>query len=145
MFDADHPGSVIPDDIMKAVEHRAVEILREDAGHRFESDGFDMETCETAVEAIRNDGFDPDFWYTSPDVVEDAREWYAERARLETPDTGLDAAPMIAHVSPIQAPEGVVDDALYLVGEGAVVEPPIPAPSTPILVREPKGVAVVDL
>lgn len=141
-FDVD---SMIPDDIMKAIEYRSVEILRKDAGHFFKSDGFDMRTCEDAVEAIRNEWYDPAYWYTSPAIVDDVRKWYHDRTQVKTPDTGFEASPMVANVSVLQAPEGVVDESLYLVGDGAVVEPPTPKPSNPIVVREPNGVAVVDI
>lgn len=142
----DRSRSIVPPDVERAVGSVAVSTLREDAAHEFEADGFDMDTCEDAAHVVESSGFRESMWLTSPDVVDDARDWYDERTTVETPDTGLDAEPMVAHRPVLQAPEGVVAPGeMFLIGEGAVTTPPFPVPGVSIVVRNPEGVAVVHL
>jgi len=76
-------------------------------------------------------------------VVDDVRAWYDDRARRESPNTVLEPAVMVANRPVWQAPDGVVDDRMYLIGERAVVTSPLS--TARVVVREPNGVAVVRL
>jgi len=136
-------GDITPPDVRKQIDRQAVRAIRADAGHHFESDGFDMRVCEDAAEAVANEGFPESMWYTSPDVVDDVRAWYDDRARRESPNTVLEPAVMVANRPVWQAPDGVVDDRMYLIGERAVVTSPLS--TARVVVREPNGVAVVRL
>lgn len=142
--DLEHPGGVLPPDVRKSVDRQAVRAIRTNAGNHFESDGFDMDMCEDAANAVEAAGFREAIWYTSPDVVDDVREWYDEQVRCESPVGGLEPAVMVANRPVRQAPEGVFEgDEMLLIGDGAVV--PSPLPVSHVVVREPNGVAVVRL
>jgi hypothetical protein len=135
-------GDIVPPDVRKHTERQAVRAVRSDAGHRFESDGFDMETCEDAAHAVESAGFSESFWYTSPDVVDDIREWYD--GRITDDEAGFEPAVMVANRHVRQAPDGVFDrDVMLLIGDGAVV--PAPLSVSRVVVRNPDGVAVVRL
>lgn len=139
-------GEITPPDVRKQIDRQTLRIIKHDAGHRFEADGFDMKVCEDAAHAVENDGFAESLWYTSPDVVDDAREWYDERTTVETPDTGLEAAPMVANRPVRMVSEDVLPgDVMLLIGERTVVRSPVQVPTRPVGVREPAGVAVVYL
>lgn len=137
-------GGITPPDVRKHADRQAVRAIRADAGHHFESDGFDMRVCEDAAEAVAKEGFTESVWYTSPDVVDDVRAWYDDRIeRKDTDDGVLEPEVMVANRPVRQAPEGVVDDRMYLIGDEAVV--PSPLSTAHVVVRAPKGVAVVRL
>lgn len=131
--------------VAEDVGRRAVEIMDDEAAHRFESDGFDEVVARDAIDAIRNDGYTKADWYTSPDVADDIREWYTDRVRVAANEYADFAE--IAFVFPIiQARDGVIDDAMYLIGRGAVVpNTGVYATRVPIIVRNPSGIAVVDV
>lgn len=131
--------------IAKAKARTAVNIIRSNAEHTFESDGFDMRVCEDATDAIEGCGFREAFWYTSPDVVDDVREWYDDRIDVETPNV-VEPCVHVASRHVREAPEGVVEpDTMILIGIGSIGEPPEPIRGVPVIVREPSGVAVVNL
>lgn len=137
-------GGITPPDVRKQIDRQAVRAIRADAGHHFESDGFDMGVCEDAAEAVACDGYPDAGWYTSPDVVDDVRAWYDDRITVEdTDDVGLEPGVMVANRPVWKAVEGVIHDRMYLIGEGAVVRSPLS--TARVVVREPNGVAVVRL
>lgn len=139
-------SDITPPDVTAAVESTAVSIIRDEAEHEFESDGFDMVTCEDAAEAVAREGFRESFWYTSGGVVDDVREWYDDRITVDEPDVGLEPSPMVANRHLCEAPDGVVaPNEMLLIGDGAVTAPPFPVPGAPVVVRAPEGVAVVRL
>lgn len=143
-------GEIIPPDVARSVERHAVMCIKHDAGHRFETDGFDISTCRTAIDAIRSEGFEPELWYTSKDVGDDIRKSAERIDRFETDevdfDFGTDTLPGIDGVRVKQAEDGVFrGDVMLLIGEGAVGVPPVQVPTRPVVVREPAGVAVVYL
>jgi len=137
-------GDIVPPDVRKRAERQAVRAVRSDAGHRFESDGFDMDTCEDAAHAVGSAGFPESVWYTSPDVVDDIREWYDHRNTVGDHEADFDPAVMVANRHVRQAPDGVFDrNVMLLIGDGAVV--PAPLSVSRVVVRNPDGVAVVRL
>lgn len=125
----------------KAVANACVAILRREAEHEFESDGFDISTIDEAVHAVAVDGYTDAIWYTSTAVVEGIESDRMNRIGLG--DVGsirsLESFPVY------EAPDGCVGRELFLIGHGAVVDPPTPLTGTPIIVRDPNGVAVIQI
>lgn len=127
----------------KTVEKKAVDTLREEAAHRFESDGFVSDVAYDAIHAVEREGYDEAFWFASEEGERALKEWYDERG---TPADRVGLA-NVAFKYPLYTTPGVDDGDLLLVGKGAAVPPP-PGTSPiacPVVVRDPKGIAVIDL
>jgi hypothetical protein len=125
-------------------ESGAVTNIREDAGHHFESDGFDMSVAEDAVAALdRDSGIEPAFWLTTEAIADEIREWWDDKIRVESPgETHELRQPTAGHVPVVTVGyEDNMSDELLLIGEGAVVKPPAEVPQTLPLVKHPAGVA----
>ena len=138
-------GDILTPDVRKATERQTVRELRTEAGHRFESDGFDMDTCEDAAHTVESAGYRELFWYTSPDVVDDIREWYDDRSTADNVDeAGLNQMVIVANHPVVQAFDDVFDrDVMFLIGDGSIITHPLS--SSHVHVLGPDGVAVVRL
>jgi len=123
----------IATDLSHATDERAVEILVDAAEHRFTADEFGIDAARDAMHAVQESGGTPGCWFISPEDVPTAHPVPSEDV------TTIDGVPVFHH------PPEVIGDRAILVGEKAATTPPTPLAGTPIIVRHPRAIAVVDL
>jgi len=121
-----------------ATERAAVSELADAAEHRFNRDTFDLEAARDAMHALERSGATPGVWIVPAGAVADL---YGD-AVTDPPTTGeasLDGVPLYEHDADL------LGDRAICVGERAVTLPPVAVPGRPVIVRHPRGVAMVGL
>lgn len=145
-FDIDVSDMVdvsIADRTRTAADRRAVAIFSRDAGHEFECDGYDRDVFDDAVYAVESASYTDCIWVVGEAVIDAIRAWYDDRT-VDADDVGI-IEPGVVHKYTVVSSKHVDDRDAFLIGKRAVGEPPVGMYTSPVVVRDPEGVAVVRI